>query len=148
MSAIVPGRSWCTVFTGVGVASDYGLLGPLAEGDYLRRLMVMINVNGVQGGGFAAAVGPSDQATLESFESGVPVIQRSDVTSGIVPCIYWHAVAGAPTWFWIPVGIVGSVGARYVVFAWNTLHETVQSTIVVGADVLRFQREPRGMGQG
>lgn len=148
MSAIVPGRSWCTTHTGTGIVSSYGLLGPLAEGDYLRRLMVMLSVDGAQEGRFAATIGPSDQATLQSYEAGIPVIQRSNVTSGIVPCIYWHAAAGAPAWFWIPVGIVGSVGARYVVFAWNTLHGETQSTIVVGADVLRFEREPRGMGQG
>lgn len=142
MKAIVPGRSWCTCCHGTGEASCYGLLGPLAEGDYLRRLMVAISANGAQYGRFAASVGPSEQANLQSFEAGVPVIQRSTLTAGIVPCLVWYAAAGAPTWFWIPVGIVGSVGARYVVFSWNCVEAEVQSSIVVGADVLRFERVP------
>lgn len=143
MAVVVPGKGWCTVFGDVGAVSTYGLLGPLADDDYLRRVVVMVSSDGVTQGRFSATLGASGEATAEAHLRGAPLIQRSSGATNTIPHIFWYAVAGVPMWFWLPVGIVGSVGSRYVVFQWSAGGELVNKSIMVGLEVLRFVREPK-----
>lgn len=141
MATMVPGRSWCTVDIQLGTATAYGLLGPLADGDYLRRVAVTIEADAATQGRFAATLGASGEASEGAFRTGVPIIQRSTGVTYNVPHYFFYVVAGVPSWFWIPVGIVGSVGSRYVVFVWNAAGETVNRTIMVSLDVMRLARD-------
>lgn len=145
---VVPGRSWCTVVEeDLVVASAYGLLGPFAEGDYLRRVGVMVISDGVTSGRFGARLGISNEATQEAYESGASIIQRSMYSPGGIPEMRWYAVAGVPLWWWIPVGIVGDTGSRYLVFHYS-MAGVQHKTMIVSTDVLRFKKGPKEAGQG
>lgn len=143
MRAVVPGKGWVSAAGSQLDFVHYGILGPFAEGDYLRRVTVMITADGACGGRFAATLGPSGEATNAAFVRGMPLIQRSLETWQTIPDLFWYAVAGVPLWFHLPVGIVGSVGSRYVVWFWSASTAEVAKTVLVGAEVLRFGKESR-----
>lgn len=148
MAIVVPGKGWCSAVGGATARTDYGLLGPFADGDYLRRITVMITADGVTQGRFAATLGASAEASAEAFRAGSPLIQRSGAVTHTIPHFFWYGVAGVPLWFHIPVGVVGAVGARYVVWVWSAGAEAVNKWILVGAEVLRFGKGPKEVGQG
>jgi len=144
MSIVVPGKCWTTAITGPGSETYFGVLGPLAEGDYLRRLQITIMANGKGTGRFAASFGPSEQPNQASMSAGVPVIQRSTAAIGGVPAFEFFVVDGVTVNLVIPVGVRSTVGARYLIFYVRAGTADVGYTFIVSLDVLRADKADRG----
>lgn len=147
MSGIVPGRCWNTAVYWFADCLEYGMLGPFAEGDYIRRVSVAITGTALDHGRFAASLGRSGEATAEAHGAGVPLIQRSPYDVDGIPQMAWAIPAGGLFWMSLPLGIGGDVGSRYLVFVVTSTADQTIASCVVGAEVLRFEREPRGMGK-
>lgn len=140
MKGTVPGRGWCTVAGfDIVVASNFGILGPFSEGDFLRRVVMTVTADAATMGRFGASVGGSNEASAEAYMAGTPVIQRSMVAAGGVPEIDWYAIAGVPLALVFPVGVVVSAGARYVVFHWNSSN-VINRSIMVCAEVVELRK--------
>jgi len=140
MRGIIPGKGWASVVNWTESGAYYGILGPFAEGDYIRRLEVMVTGAIANNGRFCASLGRSSEATVASLRSGIPLIQRSTFAVGGVPVTFWAHGAFGQTTFVLPVGIGGDVGSRYVVFMVNPLGADVDGCGLVGAEVLRFSK--------
>ncbi|MFQ5591973.1 MAG: hypothetical protein ACE5HE_12475 [Phycisphaerae bacterium] len=67
-----------------GASPKYGALGPLSDGDIIRRVLVTVILDQAETFGFAPALCRSPSATLENLDSGVPLISRSDETSNVL----------------------------------------------------------------
>lgn len=73
---------------------------------------------------FGASVGVSNEASLEAFGAGRPLITSSVHTSAGIPCWRQAAEATSRDSFKVPVGVVGSSGSRYIVCALYTDNTT------------------------
>lgn len=145
MAIVVPGKCWCTAAYWTQMSTNYGVLGPFAEGDYIRRISVMATGVVANHGRFSASLGRSGEATAESHRAGVPLIQRSTYYVNGVPQLLWSHQSEGEFFMYVPVGIGGDVGSRYVVFVVVPAGAELSGCMVVGAEVLRIEREPRGM---
>lgn len=145
MAVIVPGRGWSAAHQGTGASTAYAVLGPLAEGDYLARITVSAWATADAQLNLAFSLGPVDEASANALRNGVPLIARGVAMMDDIPTIDLFIQAFGSTWFWVPVGIKGEVGARYIVA--GIAYRTAQAGygVLIGASVLRFEREPRGM---
>lgn len=148
MATVAPGRCWNTCVYWTSPCTEYGLLGPFAEGDYVRRLQVSITSTAADRGRFSSSLGRSAEATAEAHAAGVPLVQRSPYEVNNIPQFGWSVPTGGQFRLWLPLGIRGDVGPRYIVFVVTSMAAATIGSCVVGAEVLRFEREPRGMGQG
>lgn len=136
----IPGKGWCTSLQMLGSVTTYGVLGPLAPGDFIRRLTYVFSADGTTNMEIAATLGASGEASAEALAAGRPLIQRSPDVIGNVPSHEIWLVAGVPHIGWFPVGIGGTTGARYVVLALAAKVVLVNINVLVGLEVMRMRR--------
>lgn len=147
MGMVVPGRCWNTAVYWTAPCTEYGILGPFAEGDYIRRVLVAIGGTVADHGRFAASLGRSGEATAEAHGVGVPLIQRSPYDVDGIPQMAWVTNTGGLFRTWLPLGIGGDVGSRYLVFVVTSTAVATIASCVVGAEVLRFEKGPKELRQ-
>jgi len=145
MASIVPGRGWTVADQGEGVEARHVVMGPFAEGDYIRRVTIGVWCTANGEINIALSIGPSGEASREALNNGTPLISRGRGTVGTIPSLNMHVGGYVGANLWLPVGIRGSVGARFIVteLAYRTVD--VNYAVLLGTSVMRFEREPRGM---
>ncbi len=77
---LVPSRGWTVVLRGVVNVAQFGLLGPFFRGQWIERVEIGARTNAQLTGEFGLVLTPSDNASLESWQSGSPIIQRSTMS--------------------------------------------------------------------
>jgi len=142
MRAIVPGKGWAAYVGGTGMSYHYAVLGPLAEGDYLTRVTVTASASAAAILEISLSLGPTGEASAEALQNGMPLFARSTLAFGGVPAADMRLQASGNMFMWVPVGVRGEVGARYVIAGVYMLNGDVQYEVLLGASVLRFTRIP------
>ena len=144
MGVVVPGRSHSIALQGVGTSTVYGVVGPFASGDYVRRVRVLAWATAVAELHVGMSLGGIGEGSLATFARGVPLISRGIVEAGGIPLIDLFLGAFSGTAFWVPVGIRSSEGARWVIVYAALRTADAAYGLLVGADVLRVERALEG----
>lgn len=139
MHIMVPGRGHACTFQVEGVGYQEGVLGPLADGDYVRRFTYQLTCEGVLNCVFGASIGASNEATIQAFANGTSIIQRGETPGYGQPVCFVQGAAGSQHFGWLPVGIVGAGGARYVIVHLQVLTIDLSVHAAFGIEVLRLR---------
>lgn len=109
-------RSWSFVEPEmVGVGTTYGTLGPIPNGDVLRRLRVFHWSNGASVSAFGAHMCSGGEASVGQYGQGTNLIQRGVAPTGGDPRVRLRTDQAGFSWFEVPIGIAVQGGPQYVI---------------------------------
>jgi len=91
---LVPSRGWTGVLLSTKDAAAFALLGPFYRGQIIERLVVGCRANGNIVIEIGAVVTWSDNASVESWRSGAPILQRSTLMADGQP-VYRFGMGGS-----------------------------------------------------
>ena len=74
---LVPSRGWTACLQGVVDTAEFALLGPFFRGQWVERLELGGRSSATIVIEWGAVWTPSDNASLDAWRSGAPIIQRS-----------------------------------------------------------------------
>lgn len=117
----VPGPGSVSGIEFAGAGTRFVVLGPFASGLTVGTFGVSLLGTGLgtppDGVLFAASLGPSDDASQEALDSGVPVVTRSNRRIGRTPAIEIGLDNPGPFLVELPVGRVVGAGGLFLVAA-------------------------------
>lgn len=121
-------------------STEYVVLGPFAEGAWLRRLWFSVSADAVGALTVGAVLGPSAEATADAFLAGASLIDSSDQRFGGQPVVVFQVIRGVAPQMVVPCGRRVMEGARYVVVCAHVGAAPNASTLIVGIEVLQVAR--------
>ena len=84
---LVPGRSFAAFKSVAAVATNYVVIGPIAEGGWVAGAWCTVTADAAVVAEVAATIGESSTADAQTLAAGVSLIQKSDVLIGAVPAL-------------------------------------------------------------
>jgi len=114
----------------------WGLLGPFAEGSFLRRLMLHVSGDAAFAMSIGAVLGPSGEASEVAFRAGKTLIDRSTDYYFGAPVLRVDVVAGTSPRYVLTPGVKIHSGSRYCVVMFATSAGPARVTLCATAEVL------------
>lgn len=112
---LVPSRGWSFFLSSVVDVAQFGLLGPFFRGQWIERLEVEFSAASAVVGFMGAVLTTSDNASVESWGSGQPVLQRSGLFGDGQPIMGMACDASRMHRLVWPVGVLVREGPVYIV---------------------------------
>lgn len=113
---LVPSRGWTGVLRSVADTAQFQLLGPFFPGQYIVTLEWTTRTNGNSTIHVGAVITTSDNASLDAWQSGSPIVERSSETGDGQPVWAFGQGNNNLKIFRMAVGRAIRDGPHYVVF--------------------------------
>ena len=101
---LVPSRGWTVQLTDTLDTARFGLLGPFYRGQILQELLIGYRSNGVVQVELGAVLTWSGSASVESWQAGSPLVERSDMVGDGHPVIRLGMGSNNPKQMVLPIG--------------------------------------------
>lgn len=138
MALIVPASSWTGAaceFTG---ATRWIVLGPMAEGAWLRKLHVTIYSPSTGRCIFCPVLTSVGEPNVTALRAGRPLVQVGGQVLHGKPCLNWMSVDLLNIGFDLYVGLEIATDARWLVCLVEEQGGTMNATVTVSAELVRF----------
>lgn len=138
-----PGGGLSAYFDTPSADFSFTALGPLADGDIVRRMSVTVMGTLAETFSISAALSRTSSATLENLEAGIPLITRStrgaNADGSVTPAIRRVMAAGATLRFELYPGLRVSGGSGWIIM--ETLAGSVQPMgLLIAFEITRGDR--------
>ena len=143
---IVPSRGWTAFFAGVLDTAAFKVLGPLRRGVWIERVVWTVSTAGVVTVELGAVLTGSSVADVTGWQSGVPVIQRSDVVGDGQPVVSFFFISARVREFSVPVGVRAAEGPLYL--CCRVRGDSASFAVSVSVAVYCVEAGAEGMGDG
>jgi len=139
MAVNVPGRGWCCTVRGAPGTVYYGVLGPFAEGTYLRRVTLQVGGDAVQVAEIGVVLGASGEPSQVAYEAGRTLVERSTSYNFGSPSIVLDVAVGLNPKIVLWPGVRISSGARYCIVMFQPGAGPVRAELIATAEVVEVE---------
>lgn len=152
MDLVLPGDGFAIFRRNGPEVYTIDVLGPLALGDVVRRVDLHWSTEGAGVWSFAGSLSPSQAATEENLDAGLPLIQRSDFfahqfTDGI-PAITILGAAGQAGRMALYPGLRVAAASSWIIVETASQTVGVTASVLVSIEVWRRVRQKGSESQG
>lgn len=144
MGVIVPAKSWTGAACEFSGATRWIVLGPMAEGAWLRKLHVTIYSPSTGRCVFCPVLTSVGEANVVALAVGRPLVQVGGLVMHGKPCLNWMSVSLLDVSFDLYVGLEIATDARWLVCLVEEQGGVMAATFTVSAELVWLESGPKG----
>lgn len=139
MAIIVPARSWTGGTGGVAGAERWIVLGPMAEGAWLRRLFVSVYAPGAGRVSFCPVLTSVGEPNVTALRAGRALIDQGGVVLFNKGALVWTSFEGLSVELYVYVGLQIGTDARWLVCLCTEEGGLANAGFAVSAELVRLE---------
>lgn len=139
MSVIVPAKSWTGAVCEFAGATRWIVLGPMAEGAWLRKLHCTIYSPSTGRIVFCPVLTSVGEPNVRALAVGRPLVQVGGLTLHGKPCLNWMSVDLLNISFDLYVGLEIATDAKWLVCLCEEQGGIMNATFTVSAELVRLE---------
>ena len=140
---LVPSRGWTCYLENVLDTAKFGLLGPFYGGQIVTKLVFHWRTNGTVQHEYGGVWTASDSASIDAWQSGSPIVQRSDRHGDGQPVYRSGTSAKSPFVQTLAVGRKVTDTPRYIVIRVLGDQAAVRADVMVTSFAVTDVKEGR-----
>lgn len=139
----LPSQGFSVNFGVEGLATKYFVVGPMAEGSWLRRIRIFWVAEAQTLLSIGLALGGVQEASAAAYIGAVGLIAPGDYVRHDKPAIGLLVGGSLGGWFDVPVGVQIKSGARWLLGVINSNIAEADVSIVVAVESLQSTKGER-----